>query len=658
MTVTLDRMKSDAVLGSLQLAFAKMIGRIDPSSGDAVLLAAALVSEQLTRGHVCLDLASVGEIAFRYENGQDQGFCYDDWPALDVWLDQLAASAAVTVRECDDEAERIDRPLVLDRTGRRLYLGRYWYYQQRLARIIADRVASPPLAVDETRLASDIAHLFPNRHAATDADQCLAAASVVDQRLSVITGGPGTGKTTTVTKLIALRIMHQRAVAGVPELRVLLMAPTGKAAQRLNESLGRVTNTLEIDQSLRDQLLSIQAGTIHRLLRWTPVTPERGGPYTHDSSFPLEADVVLVDEASMVDVSLMWHLLCAVPSEAQIILMGDRDQLASVEAGSVLGDLCGGLDDAAVSGPNEERRRVIARRTGLALDEHAAPRPHALADHVISLRYSHRFAPTSGLGRIAAAIRAGDADRVIAELRDQDAGHPPVVWIQTQTPSAAISQIVRHATTEYTPYLECLATHPEGDLAVIRSLLRFRVLCAHREGLWGELNIDRMIAENLDRMGLIRRRRRAYWGQPLIVTRNDYRRELFNGDVGVVVRDPRGEGLTVLFESAADESGCRRVPTALVPESRSCYALTIHKAQGSEFHHVMIVLPREPSPILTRELLYTGVTRVADERDPITGERRFGRLYLVSTEAVLRETIERRIRRSSGLSEAIEAATR
>jgi exodeoxyribonuclease V alpha subunit len=271
------------------------------------------------------------------------------------------------------------------------------------------------------------------------------------------------------------------------------------------------------------------------------------------------------------------------------------------------------------------------------------------------LRHSHRFDPSSGLGRIAAAIRAGDAETVISELRGQDTLDASIVWIRPETPSATLAKIVEVAASEYTPYLQHLAARPEGELAVLRSLLRFRVLCAHREGLWGELNIDRAIAEHLDRLGLIRLRRRIYLGQPVMVTRNDYRRELFNGDVGVVVREPAGDELAVLFESATGESGCRRVPAALVPESRSCYALTIHKSQGSEYHHVMLVLPSRSSPILTRELLYTGVTRVADERDPDTQARRAGKLYLVSSEAILRETIQGRIRRSSGLHNAIQA---
>ncbi len=656
MTVNLERLTSDGVLGPLQMAFAKMIGRIDPSARDTVLLAAALVSEQLTRGHICLDLAQADQIVFGFGNDRDQAIRYDRWPAIDRWLKDLAASPSVLVRESRDDAQHIDRPLVLEKTGRKLYLARYWYYQQQLAHSILQRIAMPSLEMDENSLRSDIARLFPDRHAPGDAGQCLAAASTIDQRFGIITGGPGTGKTTTVAKLLALRIMQQPNVPDDGELRVLLMAPTGKAAQRLNESLGRVANALDIDESVRKQLLGIQAGTIHRILRWTPLPPELGGPFSHGSDYPVEADVVLVDEASMVDIGLMSHLFSAVPMQAQLILMGDRDQLASVEAGSILGDLCGDLADAATSRLSARRRQAIAGRTGIEPDTGTASR-HALADHIMPLRHSHRFDPSSSLGRMAAAVRAGDAEGVIAELHQQEPSDGPIVWIQPEKPSATLAHIAELATEEYTAYLKDLAQCPEGRPSVLQSLLRFRVLCAHREGLWGEVNLNRVIAERLDRLGLIRLRRHAYLGQPVMVTRNDYRQELFNGDVGVVVRDPGGEELAVMFESAAHPAGCRRVPAALVPETRPCYALTIHKSQGSEFHHVMVVLPHRPSPILTRELLYTGITRVADWRDPATHTRHPGKLYLVTSEPVLRETIHGRIRRSSGLKDAIQAST-
>lgn len=655
MTVNLERLRSDDVLGTLPLAFAKMIGRIDPRSRDTVLLAAALVSEQLTRGHICLDLAQADQIVFGIGSDRDQAIRYDRWPAIDRWLKDLAASQSVIVRGSGDDARNIDRPLVLDQQGRKLYLARYWHYQQQLADSIRQRIALPLLEVDEDSLRSDITRLFPNAQSPGDMGQCLAAASTVDQRFGIITGGPGTGKTTTVAKLLALRMLQQQKVRPDANLRVLLMAPTGKAAQRLNESLGRVAVGLDIEESLRKQLLAIQAGTIHRILRWTPVPPELGGPFSHGSDYPVEADVVLVDEASMVDIGLMSHLFSAVPLRAQLILMGDRDQLASVEAGSILGDLCGDLADAASGCLRPQRRRMIAGRTGIEWKAGAAS-PHALADHVMPLRHSHRFDPSSSLGRLAAAIRAGDAATVIAELHAQEASDDgPLVWIQPETPSHTLARIAEVAATEYAAYLEDLAQCPEGRQSVLKTLLRFRVLCAHRDGLWGEGNMNRVIAQRLDRLGLIRLRRQAYLGQPVMVTRNDYRQELFNGDVGVVVRDPGGEDLAVMFESAAQPSGCRRVPASLVPGTRPCYALTIHKSQGSEFHHVMVVLPYRPSPILTRELLYTGITRVADGRDA-TGARQPGRLYLVTSESVLRETIQGRIRRSSGLNDAIHAS--
>ncbi len=652
MTVNLERLNSDGVLGPLPLAFATMIGRVAPSSRDTVLLAAALVSEQLARGHICLDLAQADRIVFGVGGDRDQAIRYKRWPAIARWLNDLTASPSVLVRDSSDDAQDIDRPLVLDESGRKLYLARYWYYQQQLAQSIRQRIAMPPLEVDEDSLRSDVARLFPNAHAPGDTGQCLAAAGTVDQRFGVITGGPGTGKTTTVAKLLALRMVQQQKMQAGVKLRILLMAPTGKAAQRLNESLGRVARELDIEESLREQLLAIQAGTIHRILGWTPLPPELGGPFSRGIDYPLEADVVLVDEASMVDIGLMSHLFRAVPLQAQLILMGDRDQLASVEAGSILGDLCGDLADAAAGRLSPRRREVITSRTGIEIEGGDESR-HALADHVMPLRHSHRFDPSSALGRLAAAIRSGDADTAIAELQRQNPSVGSIEWIQPKSPSHTLARIAEVATDEYAAYLEELANCPEGQPSVLQALLRFRVLCAHREGLWGEGNMNRMIAQRLDRLGLIRMRRQAYLGQPVMVTRNDYRQELFNGDVGVVVRDPGGQDLAVMFESATRASGCRRVPAALVPETRPCYALTIHKSQGSEFHHVMVVLPYRPSPILTRELLYTGITRVADWRDPATGIRHPGKLYLVASESVLRETIHGRIRRSSGLNDAI-----
>ena len=481
MTMQLQTLVREGALAPLHQALGELIGRMDPSADPCVPLAAALAGDQLDRGHVCLDLSHVAELTFTGPDRTEEPLTYADWPALDEWVDRLAASSAVAVREAADDAEAVNRPLVLDATRRRLYLARYWYFQQRLARLLVQRIAAPPLPLAEDRLTELIARLFPKREQAGDRDQCLAVANAVDQRLSIITGGPGTGKTTTVAKLLAARLMLTAADVDQPAgLKVLLMAPTGKAAQRLNESLGRATRSLPVDDAVRAALEEVRAGTMHRLLGWTPLPPERGGPFLHTAEFPLEADVVLIDEASMVNLGLMWRLFDAVRPEAQVVLIGDRDQLASVEAGGVLSDLCGGVAAAGVERLSAKRRACVAARTGLSLPAGAAAARGALDDHVVPLRYSHRFDPASGLGQLAAAIRDGDAEAVIGTLRAADARQ--IQWLQPTAPGDALAAAVQCAAEYYADYLQLLAASPTGNTELLTALNRFRVLCAHRAG--------------------------------------------------------------------------------------------------------------------------------------------------------------------------------
>ena len=657
MMVNLERLVKEGVLAPIHQAFAEMIGRLDGADtvtgkGD-VVLAAALVSDQLARGHVCLDLARVGDITFAVRGAREEYVTYDEWPLLGDWIARLAESPMVTTRDSRDDAEKLDRPLVLDSAKQRLYLARYWHFQQRLSKSLVNRLAIQPLETNEDKLAADIQRLFPDRNTPAGFDQCVAVANAVDQRLSVITGGPGTGKTTTVAKLLALRLLQLPAEASLSPLKVLLMAPTGKAAQRLNESLGRATRQLPVEEAIRAALDKIRAGTLHRILEWTPLPPERGGPFRRNREFPLDADVVIVDEASMVDIGLMGRFFDAVRPDAQVILIGDCDQLASIEAGGILSDLCGGPSSAGLHHLTQSRRSTIALRTGLDLPSVGSATGHCLANSIVNLQYSHRFAPSSGLGRLAASIRRGDADAVCNELRAENPGQ--ISWIESSVAGKTLTRLVDLAVKYYSEYLTLLASSPTGSVAILRAMNRFRVLCAHREGRWGESNLNRLIAQRLEDEGLLQPRRGPYLGQPVMVTRNDYRQELFNGDVGIVVQDSTSNGLAVLFEEPAAEGGCRLVPAALVPEMKTCFALTIHKCQGSEYHRVMVVLPDRNSPILTRELLYTAVTRVSDEIDSETGNRCSGTLYLSATETVVRQTIERQIRRTSGLRDAIES---
>ena len=736
-TLTFQKLLADGVLAPMHQAFGETIQRLNPGEHSDVVLAAVLCSEQLGRGHVCLDLPSTPEVTFLATEADLQIRQYDNWPELTAWIEHLQDSPLVTVvttatvAESESDATHSARPLVLDIANRRLYLARYWFFEQQLARDTAMRLLKPGCEFDETQLRGDVARLFPDRDSVGSRDQCLAVASSVDRWFTVITGGPGTGKTTTVARLLALRLLQHAAAGYDPaELRILLMAPTGKAAQRLNESLGRATSGLDVTPPVRDALSQIAAGTIHRLLGWTPLPPERGGPFRHNADLPLDADLVLVDEASMVDLALMHRLFDAVPMTAQIVLIGDRDQLASVEAGGVLGDLCGTVSDAASSvAPNRfssERRRVIAERTGLSMPDDATEvtspgstqltqqpkkktarrrkkaaskqlalplddgwgddensssldnseerprsvqslRPGLLAESIATLSYSHRFSADSALGRLAASIRDGRADDVVTQLREADPAE--ILWLRSDAPhsqSEALEQTVIRAAAGYRGFLEQLAHVPAGSLDVLQAASRFRVLCAHREGASGEVSLNRRIVDRLSADGLLSAYSRDTTGRLVMVSRNDYRLNLFNGDVGVVVSSDddskpasgTGRGRMILLEAPAEDSGVRHVPASLVPDVQDCFAMTIHKSQGSEFHQVLLVLPEHDSPVLSRELLYTAVTRVKEQTNPENGQATPGFLCITGSESVLRAAIERRVRRASGICEAIERQLR
>ena len=737
-SLTFQQLVVDGVLSPIHQAFGDTLQRLDPSASPEVLLAAVLCSEQLARGHVCLDLPSAHAIVFPTSETDSRIRQYDNWPEESSWVDNLQNSPLVTVVERGSNRKSLSTPLVLDLARRRLYLTRYWYFEQRLAVSIADRLKLESLTFDEARLQNDIASLFPDRQNSGSRDQCLAVANSVDRWFSVITGGPGTGKTTTVAKLLALRLLQHLASENDPgELRILLMAPTGKAAQRLNESLSRATQQLNVDAQVLEALQQISAGTIHRMLGWTPLPPERGGPFRHRAEVPLEADIVLVDEASMVDLALMCRLFDAIPQTAQVILIGDRDQLASVEAGGVLSDLCGNLAGETIDRLGSERRHIIAQRAGVQIaqsdseessgksrDTQSAKGPTGrktsvsrrrkkahpkqmalplgegwegendlsespgdverssgvvksrkmlatpdqaaglLAESVATLNYSHRFSTESSLGQLAAAIRDGRADDALLILRESSTVE--IQWLngvdhRTGPLEAAIDQ----AAVGYRQYLEQFKDHSTGSMAILQAAAQLRVLCAHRTGLRGELTLNQRIVERLTSEGLLSPYAGDSFGRLVMVSRNDYRLNLFNGDVGIIAQaedgsrlpTSAGRGQMIVLEEPSEESGVRRVPASLVPGVQDCFAMTIHRSQGSEFRQVVLVLPEHDSPVLSRELLYTAVTRVKESRDPTSGQVRRGFLCVVGSESVLRGAIARCIHRASGLSDGIRSRT-
>ncbi len=732
-SLTFQQLVVDGILSPIHQAFGETVQRIDAAADPDVVLAAVLCSEQLARGHVCLDLSAAESIVFPTSETDSRIRQYNNWPREAEWVDKLQNSPLVTMVDAAANRNAIATPLVLDADRRRLYLARYWYFEQKLAANIAERLQQEPLRIDEAQLQREIAQLFPDRENAGSRDQCLAVANSVDRWFSIITGGPGTGKTTTVARLLALRLLQHLAAGNDPaELNILLMAPTGKAAQRLNESLSRATQHLAVDEQVHDALKQVSAGTIHRLLGWTPLPPERGGPFRHRAEVPLDADIVLVDEASMVDLALMCRLFDAIPKTAQVILIGDRDQLASVEAGGVFSDLCGTLIGDTFDRLSEPRRTVIAQRTGLQTTEtsssaslspkssskapaeeplrkkKAAQRrkkadpkqmslfggddeavseaelhsvattkkdsverdsrsvpASVLTESVATLNYSHRFSSESSLGQLAAAIREGRADDAVELLRSADPSE--IQWLDGSGKGASPVEVaIEQAANGYREYLEHLNGDPTGSKEILQAAAEVRVLTAHHSGLRGEASLNQRIAERLMADGLLNSYAGDQLGRLVMVARNDYRLDLFNGDVGVVAKvgddsnsSTAGErGRVVIFEDGSEESGVRRVPAALVPGVRDCFAMTIHRSQGSEFRQVLLVLPEHDSPVLSRELLYTAVTRVKESRDAASGAALPGFLCIAGSESVLRGAITRCILRVSGLCEGVEDRAR
>lgn len=593
-----------------QLAMA-LVRRADERSPE-VALAVALASRAVRVGHVCLD---VGDVAASPPTNADGEAVDGPWPPTAAWLATLAASPVVG--GASDAT-----PLVLE--GDRLYLRRFFDHEVALADALRHRLVARP-AFDAALLAEGLARLFPDPGDGAIDLQRAAAAVAVAHRLTVITGGPGTGKTTTVARVLAL-LVEQAQGAGVAVPRTLLLAPTGKAAARLEASVGGAREQLAVAPAAL-AALPAEATTIHRALGARP-----GGGFARGPDRPLAADVVIVDEASMIDVALMRRLVDAVAEHARLILLGDRDQLASIEAGAVLGDLCGpgtpwrpssGL--VAAVGP-----AVAAGWPAWDDRDRPAPPDASLADVVVPLVRSWRFAADSGIGALARAINAGDVDGALDVLGG--GRHPDVAWWPTaRAADGLVPQLVAAAIDGYAPALG--AGTPAARLARLDG---FRVLCAHRSGPDGLERIGALIEAALADAGLIRPRGSWYDGRPVLIGRNDPALGLANGDLGLVLADPAEAGaLRAWFPDGQD--GARGLSPSRLPPHETAWAMSIHKAQGSEFDAVVVVLPREASPLLSRELLYTAVTRARS------------RVTVVASEAAIRTAVARRAQRASGL---------
>jgi exodeoxyribonuclease V alpha subunit len=582
----------DLPFGPLERALVDSLRRLDATAPDSVLAAAALCCEALGKGDVCLPLARLAgqrpwpEFAFVL-------------PALAEWRKQLEVSTLVG-------APGDFAPLILD--GSRLYLARYQAYESQLASQLLARAGDLP-EVDEAVLTESLARLFAFNQQQPDW-QRLAAAQAVRRKLAVISGGPGTGKTTTVVRLLAALLEQP----GGAQLAIGLAAPTGKAAARMAEAIRNAKAALPVSEAIKAALPE-EARTLHRLLGSRGDTPK----VRHNAARPLALDVLVVDEASMVDLALMAKLVDALPPHARLILLGDKDQLAAVEAGAVFAELCEGrgFDAQAVT--------ELQRITGQSVP--VEPPRSRLGDAVVLLTHSHRFAGDSGIGELARRINGGDAAGTLNLLREQRAD---LHWQAQPTPATLLERLDQG----YRPYLQAART---GDPAqAFAAFNAFRALTAQREGPWGVSGLNEALETRIKRRYSLAERERWYPGRAVMVRQNDYALGLFNGDIGLCLH---GEyGLRVYFEG---EDGYRAFAPARLPSHDSAFAMTVHKSQGSEFSEVLLALPELPSPLLTRALFYTGITR-AKHKVEIWG-----------LPARLSEAVNTKAERAAGLAERL-----
>jgi exodeoxyribonuclease V alpha subunit len=553
------------VLTAADVHVATRTAELAGETSDDVRLAVALAVRAARLGSVCVDLAALP--------AQDETL---PWPVADGWLERVAASPLVSAS-------------VVQVDGDLLYLDRYHREEGQVRDDLLDRLAAPPPVVDEARLAAGAERLFPGEGYAEQRAAALAAAR---QWTTVLTGGPGTGKTTTVAGLLALVSAQSER-----PLRIALTAPTGKAAARLQEAVEQAQLAERFTAEDRARLGRPQASTLHRLLGWRPGSSTR---FKHHRGNKLPHDLIVVDETSMVSLTMMARLVEAVRPDARLVLVGDPDQLASVEAGALLSDLVTGL---------------AGRAPGT----------------VAALRTTHRFGET--IGGLAAALRDGDADLALDLLT---AGDPALELVDPADPDATArlhADLTRHAAT-------VRETALAGDAAAaVAAADAHRLLCAHRDGPWGAAHWNRQVERWLTEATGVRLGAAGgqewYAGRPVLVTANDYGLGLFNGDTGVTIRSEGGPsaGLTVVIAGG----GLATYAPSRLGDIETLHAMTVHKSQGSQARAVTVLLPPEDSPLLTRELFYTAVTRAQE------------RVRVVGTPDSVRAAVARRALRATGL---------
>ena len=606
------------VLSAADVHVAVRLGRMGREDSEDVLFVAALAVRAVRSGSVCLELARMREIGIDADETRDGATGIDPatlpWPDIDRVLTALRRSPLI----CGGQSGPL-RPLRIVEAdaegGALLYLDRYYQQEQTLRRVLTERSADHP-AIDTELVRAQLDRLFADPLGDGPDRQRLAAALAATHWTTVVAGGPGTGKTHTIARILALLTAHRGASPKLPALRIALAAPTGKAAARLQEAVREQAAVLGLPE--------LTASTLHRLLGWQRGRTTR---FRHHEHNRLPYDVVVVDETSMVSLTMMSHLFSALRPDTRLVLVGDPDQLASVDAGAVLADLVAGPVSGA---PNEALRAVLGE-----VDLPGAQAPsltdleqRRLQGGIVRLTRGRRFG--GRIADLAVAVRAGDADTALAILR---AGGDDVSLCAPDDTRAVRADVTSAA-------LAVTAAAEAGDASgALTALESHRLLCAHRQGPFGVERWDRMAAEWAAAGGAGPEGPQSVWypGQPLLVTANDHEARIYNGDTGVIIRRPDGSLRAALQRGSEPYL----VHPTQFPAVVTVFAMTIHRSQGSQYDTISVVLPEPESTLLTRELLYTAITRARTH------------VRIIGTEDSIRAAIGRRVLRASGLSRTV-----
>ena len=600
----LEILRDQGQILDIDLEWCRFLSKQHPAASSQVILAACLTSYVYRQGDVCLILNNyAGQRVFN-DFEEEDGYVV---ASLKELRKELKESPLVG-------APGDFKPLILDSEDR-LYMHKLWHYEKTLADKLINRSQEQVDQLDKELLNDGLRRLFDSPDEQTDWQQ-IAAAGALRNKLSIISGGPGTGKTSTVVRILALLLEQAKEQKEQPH--IVLTAPTGKAAARLQESIRSARDNINVSDDIRSAIPD-SAVTLHQLLGARRHT----SAFKHDEDNPLPYDVIIVDEVSMVDQALMSKLMKALLEDTKLILLGDKDQLASVEAGSVLGDICLHAENSYSSNMADWLQSLSLTLPHSSI----ASNPKPLTDNITLLTKSYRFDHGSGISLLAESINNGEAEEAIRLLTSSK--HSSIAFTQLEDAADLEKIIARKVDRYYSKLVKNIS--PKKAFSILRE---FRILAAHRSGPWGIEYLNKLVEEMLSRKKLVPKYRQWYAGKPVIVNVNDYSLGLYNGDTGICLPNDEGE-LRVYFEG---EEGFKEIIPNRLPNHNRAYALTVHKSQGAEFNHILLMLPVQTSKVVSRELIYTAVTRARTTVD------------VLSTKKTFRKGIASKLKRRSGLS--------